>query len=381
MTSVLVSSFEGKIVNRIPEEMRNEMIRAMKRRWDECNKEYQLLSLSLFNLDTVHKVISYHTPSSLLSSLCLPLCLPIRSCARKSFLSSPLCLPWFATTVLAGIRLKVLSSSIVVSSLCARQVQRKNALLVLPSLSLSLCPISLDSSKIVCACRTVVSWLCAGQVSRKEACEALMGRLEKDILRLSKGTVYVQAENLQGHSRPASVMNWEYFFFRKEWFRLLMYGMSGMKDVGICQRVASPDQWLCHGACLWHDIDFCGAVQDFANRSAVYFVLPIFLPRMLIQSVSNFRKYIWYGLILLSKHGQKLWRLVLSTEGKTVIIFSVLVSASRPAPSESISVHKKNRNASRPLSTFFLTLSNHPAGNVLLVTVGFAVLSSVAFPG
>ena len=33
-----------------------ELIREMKRKWDEINKEYQLLTLSLFNLDTVNKV-------------------------------------------------------------------------------------------------------------------------------------------------------------------------------------------------------------------------------------------------------------------------------------------------------------------------------------
>jgi len=32
------------------------MIRAMKQQWGEVNKEYQLLTLSLFNLDTVLKV-------------------------------------------------------------------------------------------------------------------------------------------------------------------------------------------------------------------------------------------------------------------------------------------------------------------------------------
>ena len=36
--------------------MRRQLIRSMKKKWDEVNKEYQLLTLSLFNLDTVNKV-------------------------------------------------------------------------------------------------------------------------------------------------------------------------------------------------------------------------------------------------------------------------------------------------------------------------------------
>ena len=47
---------DGKTVARMPEHVRKQMIRMLKRRWDEVNKEYQLLNLSLFNLDTVHKV-------------------------------------------------------------------------------------------------------------------------------------------------------------------------------------------------------------------------------------------------------------------------------------------------------------------------------------
>ena len=36
--------------------MRRQLIRSLKAKWDEVNKEYQLLTLSLFNLDTVNKV-------------------------------------------------------------------------------------------------------------------------------------------------------------------------------------------------------------------------------------------------------------------------------------------------------------------------------------
>ena len=38
------------------QDMRRQLIRSMKKKWDEVNKEYQLLTLSLFNLDTVNKV-------------------------------------------------------------------------------------------------------------------------------------------------------------------------------------------------------------------------------------------------------------------------------------------------------------------------------------
>lgn len=47
---------DNRIVKRLPMDVRHQMIRSMKRQWDEVNKEYQLLMLSLFNLDTVMKV-------------------------------------------------------------------------------------------------------------------------------------------------------------------------------------------------------------------------------------------------------------------------------------------------------------------------------------
>jgi hypothetical protein len=46
-------------MHRMPEHDRYHLVRAMKKRWDEINKEYQLLTLSLFNLDTVNKVCTY----------------------------------------------------------------------------------------------------------------------------------------------------------------------------------------------------------------------------------------------------------------------------------------------------------------------------------
>ena len=48
---------DDKLVRKIPFDVRRQLIRSMKKKWDEVNKEYQLLTLSLFNLDTVSKVI------------------------------------------------------------------------------------------------------------------------------------------------------------------------------------------------------------------------------------------------------------------------------------------------------------------------------------
>jgi hypothetical protein len=47
---------DDKLVKKIPFDVRRQLIRSMKKKWDEVNKEYQLLTLSLFNLDTVNKV-------------------------------------------------------------------------------------------------------------------------------------------------------------------------------------------------------------------------------------------------------------------------------------------------------------------------------------
>ena len=47
---------DDKLVKKMPFDVRRQLIREMKRKWDEINKEYQLLTLSLFNLDTVNKV-------------------------------------------------------------------------------------------------------------------------------------------------------------------------------------------------------------------------------------------------------------------------------------------------------------------------------------
>ena len=47
---------DDKLVRKIPFDVRRQLIRSMKKKWDEVNKEYQLLTLSLFNLDTVNKV-------------------------------------------------------------------------------------------------------------------------------------------------------------------------------------------------------------------------------------------------------------------------------------------------------------------------------------
>jgi hypothetical protein len=51
-----IYQYDDKLVKKLPFDVRRQLIRSMKRKWDEINKEYQLLTLSLFNLDTVNKV-------------------------------------------------------------------------------------------------------------------------------------------------------------------------------------------------------------------------------------------------------------------------------------------------------------------------------------
>ena len=56
MSGSTVYMHDDKLVKKLPFDVRRQLIRSMKRKWDEVNKEYQLLTLSLFNLDTVNKV-------------------------------------------------------------------------------------------------------------------------------------------------------------------------------------------------------------------------------------------------------------------------------------------------------------------------------------
>eukprot|EP00277_Geminigera_cryophila_P001545 CAMPEP_0179415506 /NCGR_PEP_ID=MMETSP0799-20121207/6268_1 /TAXON_ID=46947 /ORGANISM="Geminigera cryophila, Strain CCMP2564" /LENGTH=131 /DNA_ID=CAMNT_0021188249 /DNA_START=215 /DNA_END=607 /DNA_ORIENTATION=+ len=56
MSGSTIYLHDDKLVKKLPFDVRRQLIRTMKRKWDEVNKEYQLLTLSLFNLDTVNKV-------------------------------------------------------------------------------------------------------------------------------------------------------------------------------------------------------------------------------------------------------------------------------------------------------------------------------------
>jgi len=56
MSGSTIYVHDDKLVKKIPFDVRRQLIRSMKKKWDEVNKEYQLLTLSLFNLDTVNKV-------------------------------------------------------------------------------------------------------------------------------------------------------------------------------------------------------------------------------------------------------------------------------------------------------------------------------------
>ena len=60
---------QGRLVKRLPVEVRRQMIRGMKARWDAANQEYQRLTLSLFNLDTVSKVTRTEACEALMARL------------------------------------------------------------------------------------------------------------------------------------------------------------------------------------------------------------------------------------------------------------------------------------------------------------------------
>mmetsp|Transcript_8518 Transcript_8518/g.19901 ORF Transcript_8518/g.19901 Transcript_8518/m.19901 type:complete len:471 (-) Transcript_8518:110-1522(-) len=71
VVSVASSAYlnEGKLVKRLPVEVRRQLIRGMKARWDAANHDYQRLTLSLFNLDTVNKVTKKEACEALMARL------------------------------------------------------------------------------------------------------------------------------------------------------------------------------------------------------------------------------------------------------------------------------------------------------------------------
>ena len=74
MSGSTVYMHDDKLVKKLPFDVRRQLIRSMKRKWDEVNKEYQLLTLSLFNLDTVNKVTKKEACEETMVCVCSAVC-------------------------------------------------------------------------------------------------------------------------------------------------------------------------------------------------------------------------------------------------------------------------------------------------------------------
>jgi len=74
MSGSTVYMHDDKLVKKLPFDVRRQLIRSMKRKWDEVNKEYQLLTLSLFNLDTVNKVTKKEACEETMVCVCSSVC-------------------------------------------------------------------------------------------------------------------------------------------------------------------------------------------------------------------------------------------------------------------------------------------------------------------